>query len=701
MRPGRGIVLLAAVLAVFPASADARVRVTSDRIEVANGLVSRTWSRDGFRTLELVDRRGPDRVWSRDTPDFALVVAGQRIASDAFDVAGVDVARGGRRLTIHLTGVPGLDVERVVDLRDGVAGMRTQTILRPALPLPLQGVTLEQATTGAATPTVHAFRAGADWREPEWTGPQVQVGDPHGGTWRETHTAGRGEPLDASGEWLTLADGDRELALVAQGTDFPSARAGYDGAAGAVRDDYHRDVVSLGPFEEQGHVENSSDLPGRARVTRPGVPLALEPVWVGFGRRDGDLEWQWARELRHSLRFDRAVVFNSDHIDDNRISTGAKDDTDFAAVQSLAPVLRRLGADTFVLDDGWQAVSGDWNPDPKRFPDDHFAAVRDAIAPMKLGLWMSPMHFNPASTTFTEHPEWACQPYASGLYAYNAAQPGDGSNEAGIVPWGPAAIPYVESRIRRAIDAWGVRYFKFDFLAWLDCAGQGDFHDFRDDFAAMLGRLRADHPEVTFEIDETNDYRLFPYASTTHGPTWFQNGNPAPRQLLHNLWNLSPWVPSTTIGQHVLGGSNAARYATDTNMAAALLGHMTFYSDVRELPDAVVERARTWIDFYKGARGAIAHDVVYPLLDDPLKDSWTALQAWNPRRGGLLLAFRQSSADATRSIALRNVRRGRYELLSAPDLAPLGEVAASALRAGIDVTVPDAQGARVLVIRRL
>ena len=47
---------------------------------------------------------------------------------------------------------------------------------------------------------------------------------------------------------------------------------------------------------------------------------------------------------------------------------------------------------------------------PPRFPDDSFAAVREAIAPMKLGLWMSPMHFNPASTTFKAHPEWACAP---------------------------------------------------------------------------------------------------------------------------------------------------------------------------------------------------------------------------------------------------------------------------------------------------
>ena len=109
------------------------------------------------------------------------------------------------------------------------------------------------------------------------------------------------------------------------------------------------------------------------------------------------------------------MIFNSDGVDANRISTGAKDDMDLDTVKAIAPLARRLGADTFVLDDGWQAASGDWYPDspehpeprgayPPRFPDATFAAVRDAIAPMKLGLRMSPLSFNPASDTYRSHP---------------------------------------------------------------------------------------------------------------------------------------------------------------------------------------------------------------------------------------------------------------------------------------------------------
>jgi alpha-galactosidase len=304
---------------------------------------------------------------------------------------------------------------------------------------------------------------------------------------------------------------------------------------------------------------------------------------------------------------------------------------------------------------------------------------------------MSPLHFHPASKTFAAHPEWACQPVSSALLAYNKAD-NSGSNEAGIVEWGAQALPHIEASIRRAIEQWGVTYFKFDFIAWLDCAGQNDMYEFRDAFVAMLDRLRAAHPDVVFSIDETNDYRLFPFNSTTRGPTWFQNGNPDVKQLLHNLWDLSPYVPASSLGQAV---ATDAADPVDTRMAAALLSHVTFFSDIRKLDAGTVAAARRWLDFYKAHRGAFTDGVVYPLLADPLDGGWTALQSWDGRRGALLV-FRQDASDDTRHVTLENLPAGDYELTSAPDGASLGT---ADLSDGLDVTLPP-RGARVIVFNR-
>jgi hypothetical protein len=636
------------------------------------------------------------------------------------------LARGGLRVSMRLVaplGLPGLSITRTAEAYPGVAGFRMQVVIDSTVPLTLSRATLDEVTPQASvSPTIHAFRAGGDWREPDWPGPPFTIGDPHPGTWRDTHAAGAGQALEGPGEWLSLGDGERTAFMVMERNDLPSSRAEFDGRSGGAVVDFSRDVLSLGPFEEQIHLENPGPGPGRVRLVRPGEPLALSAVFTGFGKREGDEPWQFHRYLTEDrlLPYEHAVTFNSNGVDENRISTGAKDDMDYATVQQVAAVARRMGVETFILDDGWQARSGDWQPDsaqypePRwdgseaskfrpRFPDPQFRAVRDAIAPMKLGLWMSPTFFNPSSATFAQHPEWECRPIGDALVAQNQADPDGGSNEAGLGPWGPAALPHVEQRIREAVESWGVRYFKFDFLVWLDCLegpdGARDLYEFHDAFVAMLDRLRAAFPDVTFQIDETNDYRLFPFESVTRGPTWFQNGGPDVARMLHNLWDLSPYVPAFALGQNALADEDFATYPVDTLMASALLSHITFFHDLRRLPETVTDRVGVWTAFYKQHR-ALLSGVVYPLLGDPLERGWTALQAWDPDVGaGALLAFRQASTDSARRIGLENVPAGRtFRLLSGPDGAAIGTATSEQLRAGIDVRIPEAEGASVILI---
>jgi hypothetical protein len=697
-------------------------RVTASDITLGNATIERRWSRSAFATTGLTDKRPGGRQWAGMHRDFTLRVASAPIGSETLRATDVTVQQlvGGLRLRIDLAGVPGLRVTRIIEAYDAIAGFRTQTLLRPTTPLALSGYTLDEVgLAGPVRPTIHALRAGADWREPGWTGPQIAVGDPHAGTWRESRAAARGAPLTGAAQWVSGADdASRSLFMVMERVDLPSSRASYDGTALALDVDLSRDVISLGPFEEQIHVENPKKGPARQRVLAAGKESALEAAFTGVATGTADEPAQLARYLqeRRLRPYRHDVVFNSNGTDADRISTGAKDDMDIATVREVAPIARSLGVETFVLDDGWQAASGDWYPDspqhpePRwdgtpdskfkpRFPDAEFRAVREAIAPMRLGLWMSPMHFNPASATFKAHPEWACAPVGDALALYNAAQPDSGSNEAGLGTWGPNAIPHVESRIRDAIEHWGVQYFKFDFLVWLDCAGQGDMYAYRDAFVGMLDRLGGDYPGVTFQIDETNDYRLFPFESVTRGPSWFQNGSPGPQQLLHNLWNLSPFVPTYSIGQHALGGKAYERFPVATLMAAAMPSHITFFSELRGLPSSVIAEAAPWLTFYREHRELLG-GMAYPLLSDPLAGGWTALQPWDAVAGqGSLLVFRQRGANATQRVALRNIPPGRsFDLIEAPSGATRATVTSAQLTQGIDVTLAQPDTATVLLV---
>jgi hypothetical protein len=729
-----GLVLLAAPAAGAETVTDHGVtaEVTAQQVTLSNALISRTWTRSAFSST-IVDRRGQDHTWSAAQPDFALGVAGQSISSSDFKVDSVTVeplARGGLRVVFALSHTaPILTVERTVEAYPGVAGFRASSKVASPVPLPLTSYDADQIKAGSAVvPTIHAFRAGHDWRgDSDWAGPTLALGDKHAGDWRASETRGAGAALAGPAEWISVVAGDRSAFQVLERNDLPSSRAAYDGTVATTRVDFTRDILSLGPFEEEGHAENPQENEvGRFRTLSAGG-LTLPAAFSGFAKGEGDEAWQFHKYLvDHRIQaYPQDVVFNADATDRNEISTGAKDDMNLAAIQESAPVARALGADVFTLDDGWQAASGDWQPDspghrdprvddptytgtakfPARFPDEDFEAVRAAIAPMKLGLWMSPLSYHPGSKVYRSHPEWACTPtgQATGLSGYS--DPDSSSNEAGLGQWSSNYLPFLEERLREAITNWQVKLFKFDFLVWLDCAGVNDLYEAHDRFLALIEKLHREFPDVAFAIDETNDYRLFPFESTLMGPTWFTNGGPGIPQTLHNTWTMSPWIPAFAIGHKVLTGAQRNGQPIATVVASTLLNEQMITQDVRPSKDpsmaALADQVRPWIDWGKAHREDYLKGVVYPLLDDPLDGTkWTALQSWNPDTGrGALLAFRQDDPRGSVQIGVRNVDDGTYEVRAAPDDALVGTYSGAQLREGLTVALP-ARGAKVLTITR-
>jgi hypothetical protein len=272
-------------------------------------------------------------------------------------------------------------------------------------------------------------------------------------------------------------------------------------------------------------------------------------------------------------------------------------------------------------------------------------------------------------------------------------------------------IDYIEGVIRHAITDWKVRYFKFDFLVWVDCAGgvgvsptadspnPVSAYEYQEAFVDMLDRLTTDHPRVTFQIDETNDYRLFPFESVAYGPSWYANGGPTANEALHNLWVLAPYVPGSTLGQATLAGDRDT-HSAGYLMAVALGSHLTFFTDLTRLSDGQVADARVCTDLYKAHRERFA-GFAYPLLDDPIGgDTWTALQPWDAdAQCGALLVYRQDAPEDTRTVALRGVRgQGRYRVTDARTGDIVGEYDADELRAGIRLTLPGRFSAAVLLV---
>lgn len=183
-----------------------------------------------------------------------------------------------------------------------------------------------------------------------------------------------GIALAWSGSWRMLAD-------VPAVTDHARVAGGVDDESS---------VITLDPGE-------SFTTPAMLGTFSAAGPVGVARNWHHYQRS----------ELARSLGpAHRPIVYNSWY------ATGFDVTLDHQI--RLADAAAEIGAEAFVLDDGWfrnrntgQAGLGDWTPDPAKFPaglDPLISAVTDRG--MRFGLWVEPEAVSPDSDLFRTHPEW-------------------------------------------------------------------------------------------------------------------------------------------------------------------------------------------------------------------------------------------------------------------------------------------------------
>ncbi|MFL6238276.1 MAG: alpha-galactosidase [Actinomycetes bacterium] len=680
--------------------------VTATTAQLSDGRVTRRWSLvGGVRTVSLIGPDGHELI--RPTPDFVVDIDGVATSSVTgwrlIDTTAAQPPRApGRPLSSTgaallfryalATGVApaqGVELDRLVVLHPGTTTFQTSTVVlnHSALPLRIPDYRLDQVTSAAANlpAEVGTYHGGSDWRD----------------DYRQTtHPVGA---FDDEGEVARFGS-DSGLFLVAQRRGGLMSRAGRDTSGTSwIGVDWARDAFDFGPLRDQppsyNRLKNPAyPLPVRARVLRSLARLDLGTSYLGaFSGGSDEAAAEFARAFVGAAEpaFARSVDLNTFHPwshGDGMSDPNLRPQADAAAT---------LGIETFMLDDQWQGghggESGDWRFDPARFPDRNHDGVPDFVAyvhehGLQLGLWMSPLEFNGASRTYRAHPQWACAPTGD----VTARVPDD----AGLGVWdatNPAFQKYLLGVIDRLVRQYGVAEFKFDFMAWVDC-GSHDYADYEASFVSLVHAMQRSHPTVTFELDETNDQRSWPFESAEIGPSWFDNahlhGSTTVAKLLHDIWTAAPWVPTWSIGMGVFDDTLAGQYAgvhgVDTLMPLALLSHPTYWTDLTKLPMA--ERAETawWLRWYAANRDQLGPAVYELTTNDPLNGSgWAAWQPWNGERG-YVFAFRQAGGSDTDTVRLHGVSPGvTYTVADVRTGATLGSYTGSELASGMTLTLPE------------
>ncbi|MGW2711296.1 alpha-galactosidase [Streptomyces sp. NPDC001356] len=413
----------------------------------------------------------------------------------------------------------------------------------------------------------------------------------------------QGVPGHAYAPWLAVQDASAPhdapapaygIALEWPGNWHITAQAEPGGAvrvrAGRVP---HEGAVHLAPGD-------TLTTPRLACAFSPDGLDGLSRVWHRYERR-------LAGERLHRPR---KVLYNSWE------ATGF--DVDADSQLELAKAAADLGAELFVVDDGWftgraddTGGLGDWHPDPAAFPHgfDRFADDVRALG-LDLGLWIEPEAVSPGSRLYAEHPEW--------VYRIEGRPARRVRNQLLLDLGRPDVQDFVLATLDRLLTAHAVDYLKWDMNRppterGRPGAGPADRLDLDAEhvhgYLRVLDHLRTAHPHVTVEGCAGGGGRI-EHATLARTDVVWPSDNTAPLDRLrvqygflhaHAPHVMSSWVTDAPGVFDPRPRSLAFRFVT------AMCGVLGIGADLRAWTPEQRAEAAGWITRYKEVRDVVHH----------------------------------------------------------------------------------------------
>ena len=268
-------------------------------------------------------------------------------------------------------------------------------------------------------------------------------------------------------------------------------------------------------------------------------------------------------------------------------------DHQLPVLKDIADRAAKLGAERFVLDDGWfgnrdddtRALS-DWEVDPRKYPDglgpliDHIHELG-----MSFGIWFEPEMINPDSDIHRAHPDWALGSEDQLL----------GRQQKALNMALPAVRDYLYDRISKVLSDHPIDYIKWDHNRVLPMP---DAAQTRGSYA-LIDRLREDFPDVEIESCASGGGRIdFGILKRTQR-VWLSDSNDA-LERLNIQHNAALFLPLSITGSHVGPRKcHTSGRIFDISFRAwvAAQRHMGFEMDPRELDDreiAVLTEVTSW-----------------------------------------------------------------------------------------------------------
>lgn len=303
-------------------------------------------------------------------------------------------------------------------------------------------------------------------------------------------------------------------------------------------------------------------------------------------------------------------------------------DVDAAAQLELAKTAADIGAELFVVDDGWftgraddTGGLGDWHPDPMAFPQGFGRFVEDVRAlGLDFGLWIEPEAVSPGSRLHTEHPDW--------VYRIDGRPARLVRHQLSLDLGRTDVQDFVIGTLDRLLTSHDISYLKWDMNRppterGRPGAGPADRLDLDAQHVAgylrVLDHLRAAHPRVTVEGCAGGGGRI-DHATLARTDVVWPSDNTAPLDRLavqygflhaHAPHVMSSWVTDAPGVFDPRPRSLAFRFVN------AMCGVLGIGADLRHWDAGQRAEAAGWIARYKEVRDVI-HLGEARLLGSPL-----------------------------------------------------------------------------------
>ncbi len=395
---------------------------------------------------------------------------------------------------------------------------------------------------------------------------------------------------------------------------------------------------------------------------------------------------------------------------------------DIDTLKSLIDAAAEVGAERFILDDGWfvarrsdNAGLGDWVVDSNIYPDGLHPVVEHVRSRgMQFGLWFEPEMINPDSDLYRDHPDWVLhlKPHATPL----------ARNQLVLNLDLPQVFDYLYQHIAALVREYRIDYIKWDHNRDLIMAGDGVRSRLMQQTRAcycLMQKLTTEFTELEIESCSSGGARADWGVLSYTGRVWTSDSIDAIDRVQIQR-GYSYFNPPEIMGAHV-GHAEAHLTGREINIhtraIVALQGQYGYEIDARKLDDDEKQTLLGYVSFYKANRSwlsssrtwrldsAVDNLVCSGLVSEDQCISWwfSVAQASLSQTvaGNMVLCGLNPAVDYQVRLASSNLHQLRTFSKKVPDWLTSGAVVNGAvlMTIGLSLPVMPAQSALLIEVK--